>query len=385
MNRSTMVKLGDLVVSSGHKAGAARTDLPVHSVTKYRGFVPSLEYFKKQVFSRDLSNYSRVAAGEFAYATIHLDEGSIGIAETECLISPMYTIFKVANDSVHAPYLLRYLKSPRALAEYAILGKGSVHRRRSISYAALSQMCVPLPSLTEQRRIAAILDGADALRAKRREALAHLDDLSQSIFYNMFGDPLQNQMNWPKKAIRDWGEITTGNTPPRADKSNYGPGIEWIKSDNLNSKDGIVTLAVETLSETGKSLARQVGPGSILVTCIAGSPASIGKAAIVDREVAFNQQINALTPDITDSRFLLAQLVAAKKLVQEKSSGGMKGLVSKSRFGAVLLLDPPVGLRKDFGNRATFIDRLNRIQGKQLAELDTLFVSLQSRAFAGEL
>lgn len=61
--------------------------MPVYSVTKHAGFVPSLEFFKKQVFSRDVTGYKVVAPGDFAYATIHLDEGSIGIAPERGLIS----------------------------------------------------------------------------------------------------------------------------------------------------------------------------------------------------------------------------------------------------------------------------------------------------------
>ena len=77
----------------------------VYSVTKYDGFVRSLDYFNKQVFSRDLSTYKIVKKGEFAYSTIHLDEGSIALfKEDEALISPMYTVFKV-DESVDNVYL----------------------------------------------------------------------------------------------------------------------------------------------------------------------------------------------------------------------------------------------------------------------------------------
>ncbi|NLT31675.1 MAG: restriction endonuclease subunit S, partial [Propionibacterium sp.] len=85
-----MVALGELVRGAGKKAGLD-SEWPVYSVTKHAGFVPSLEYFSKQVFSRDLAAYRVVEPGDFAYATIHLDEGSIGIAPVRALISPMYT------------------------------------------------------------------------------------------------------------------------------------------------------------------------------------------------------------------------------------------------------------------------------------------------------
>ncbi len=111
------VTLAELIRPAGRKAGA-ETDLPVYSVTKHFGFVPSLEYFKKQVFSRDVESYKVVEVGNFAYATIHLDEGSIGIAPQRALISPMYTVFSIDESRVDPRYLIRFLKSPRALAHY---------------------------------------------------------------------------------------------------------------------------------------------------------------------------------------------------------------------------------------------------------------------------
>ncbi len=83
------VRLASLAQLSGTKAHK-EINLPVYSVTKHRGFVLSLEYFNKQVFSRELSGYKIVEPNELAYATIHLDEGSIGICPGRCLISPMY-------------------------------------------------------------------------------------------------------------------------------------------------------------------------------------------------------------------------------------------------------------------------------------------------------
>jgi type I restriction enzyme S subunit len=196
------VKLEEIATVSG---GSARneTDLPVYSVTKHRGFVPSLEYFNKQVFSRELGTYTVVEPGEFAYATIHLDEGSVGVCPERCLISPMYTAFRVTSAQVHPTFLIRYLKSPRALAEYPRLGKGSVERRRAISFERLGKIEIPLPPLAEQRRIAEMLDRAEVLRANRRAALTQLDTLTESIFFDLFGDPATNPKGWEMLRLQD--------------------------------------------------------------------------------------------------------------------------------------------------------------------------------------
>lgn len=244
---------------------------------------------------------------------------------------------------------------------------------------------VPLPPIEEQRRIAAILAEADALRAKRREVLTLNDDLTKSIFLDMFGDPVSNPRRWPTRPLSKWGVIVTGNTPSRAIRDNYGPGIEWIKSDNIDATRLHPRRASETLSQLGARSARVAPVGSILIVCIAGSPASIGRAAMLDRDAAFNQQINALIPKVGDVRFMLSQLRVSPTLVQARSTGGMKGLVSKGRLAGAELLDPPLSRQREFASRAAAIDSLRDSFDDAAMQSDRLFSSLQARAFSGRL
>ncbi|TCL73375.1 MULTISPECIES: restriction endonuclease subunit S [unclassified Curtobacterium] len=375
--------LSEIIGPSGSRAGADSKH-PVFSVTKHAGFVPSDEYFKKQVHSRELSGYKRVRPGDFAYATIHLDEGSVGIAPSDGLISPMYTVFAVDADKVVPEYLIRFLKSPTALAQYDRLGRGSVHRRRSISLAALGSLQVPLPPLEEQRRIAATLDQVDALRTKRRQVLDKLDGLVSSQFIEMFGSPLAHREGQIRQRIGSIATVVTGKSPSRAIAANFGQSIEWLKSDNLGGP--VATPASEYLSEQGRRRAREVPAGSVLVTCIAGSSKSIGKASIVDRAVTFNQQINAVLPsDNLEPIFLLHQLKVAPELVRNKSTGGMKGLVSKSAFESIEILRPDLRSQQEFVGFAASVEvrRANAVAAGIAS--DKLFASIQSRAFRGEL
>lgn len=151
MSETRTVRLGSLIKPAGKRAGE-NSNLPVYSVTKHQGFVPSLEYFKKQVFSRETKSYKVVEQGQFAYATIHRDEGSIGIAPEKCIISPMYTVFEVTSEEVIPEYLLLYLKGPRAMATYPLLGQGAIERRMTISLKSLSTLEIPLPPLEQQER-----------------------------------------------------------------------------------------------------------------------------------------------------------------------------------------------------------------------------------------
>lgn len=283
-----------------------------------------------------------------------------------------------------ARYLLHFLRQDRIRRDGERKMTGSAGQRR-VPEHFLTGLRVPFLPLPQQQRIAAILDKADALRAKRRSALAHLNGLAQAIFLDMFGDPATNLQSWPRRSISDLATVITGNTPSRAVPGYYGREIEWIKSDNINTPDYYLTRADEGLSAAGKAIARTVPSGAILVTCIAGSPACIGNAAMTDREVAFNQQINALVPQNANSHFLYGQLLVGKRLVQQASTSGMKGMVSKSRFEQIMLIVPPLPLQQDFARRVAAVEKLKATHRASLAALDELFASLQHRAFQGEL
>lgn len=313
------------------------------------------------------------------------ENGKVGQAQLSHPVGVGSTEFHVLRPGpeLDGRYLLHFLRQPRVRKAGELRMTGSAGQKR-VPPAFLQGLEIPLPPVPEQRRIAAILDHADALRAKRRQVLAHLDALTHSVFNEMFGNPMANSRSLPTARIGELAEVMTGNSPSRSEVENFGEAIEWIKSDNLGGD--IAARAHERLSAGGRAKARIAPAGSILVTCIAGSPASIGKASLADRDVAFNQQINAILPSPrVNSAFLLGQLKAAPGLVRAKSTGGMKGLVNKSTFQAIEVLSPPLDAQNEFATRAAAIARQAAVAQSALAADDDLFTSLQSRAFRGWL
>lgn len=281
-------------------------------------------------------------------------------------------------DLLVSGYLAHWLRANRKHLES--LGNGATFKE--ISKAVAFRIEIPLPPVLEQRRIAEVLDRAEALRRQRRRVLGSLDDLTKCVFLEMFGNPVLNPHGWPTSPVRSIGRVITGNTPARRATSYYGGNVEWIKSDNLG-RGTYATHAAEALSDEGLAVAKSAGPDAVLVTCIAGTPSSIGNAAIVNRRVAFNQQINAIVPTTMNTEFLYAQLLVGKSLVQIASSGGMKGMVSKSRFEQIRLLDPPIELQQNFAHKLELVEEVGSRSRRHLKELDFLFGSLQHRAFAG--
>lgn len=295
-----------------------------------------------------------------------------------------YCVLRPDNERVDSRYLYFWVRSSGFVKEM-------VKRSTGASYPAVSDKIVkdsklPLPPLPEQKRIAAILDKADSIRRKRQEAVRLTEELLRSVFLDMFGDPVTNPKGWEKAAIKEFGTVMTGNTPSREIMEYYGEYIEWIKSDNINTPNHYLTEAKEYLSVEGQKVGRFVPPGSILVTCIAGSPECIGNAALSNRPVAFNQQINAIIPfDSADSFFLYSQILVAKKLIQIQSTESMKEMVSKGKFENIPLIKPPIELQRQFGSMFRRVEALSKKNSTAYNDADTLFNSLLQRAFKGEL
>lgn len=345
-------------------------------------FVKAGEFDERRPVVREwTSNPLKLArSGDILVCVVGATAGKVNEA-IDCAIGRSVAAVRPAVSKLASHYLYHFLLTqvPRLRAKSQGLAQGVITREM------LQEIAIPLPLLAEQRRIAEVLDRAEALRAKRRATLAHLETLTQAIFLDLFGDPITNPKGWPRRPIGEIARVITGNTPPRAKPGYYGTAIEWIKSDNINTPHYYLTKANEGLSQSGKGVARTVPAGSILVTCIAGSPDCIGNAAMTDREVAFNQQINALIPLDGDAHFLFAQIIVGKRLIQAASTAGMKGMVSKSRLERVSLTFPALKLQREFARRGLAVEKLKTAHRASLTEMDALFASLQHRAFRGEL
>lgn len=376
-----MVALGELAQPAGSKAGS-QSNLPVYSVTKHAGFVPSLEYFKKQVFSRDLEGYKRVEPGDFAYATIHLDEGSIGIAPRQALISPMYTVFRVDDSKVSPHYLIRYLKSPRALSQYPRLGRGAIHRRKAISLSALGELAIPLPPLPEQRRIAAILDHADALRAKRRQVLAHLDALTQSIFHDMFGNEL-----WAA-TLGELADVQIGPFGSLLHQSDYVSG-GVVVINPMHIRGGTLQpdpefSVTERKASTLELYRLQSGD---VVLGRRGEMARAGVAGAEHAGMLCGTGSIILRPRGVDSRFLHAVVTSPR--MKEHLDRRALGATLPNLNAAIVKGSPsPRAIGEAQAMFSAAIGRVDQARADATAACaadDELFASLQYRAFRGEL
>jgi type I restriction enzyme S subunit len=255
-------------------------------------------------------------------------------------------------------------------------------------YKYLKRTEVVLQPLSEQRRIAAILDQADALRTKRREALAQMDTLTQSIFIEMFGDPINNAKNFPVRRLIDIVDssrpITYGILMPG---ENVEDGVKYVRVVDMK-KGGVELSGIrKTTHEISYTYRRSVLKSGDLLMSIRGH---VGRLAIVPSELNGSN----ITQDTVRLAVTAASPVYVREYlrtmpIQHWMARHTKGVavrgINLGDLKTMPITLPPQKLQDEFSERANEIEALIGSQRNSLSELDGLFASLQQRAFRGEL
>lgn len=252
----------------------------------------------------------------------------------------------------------------------------------NISQKILRSFPIPLPPLAEQKRIAGILDAADALRVKRRDAIASLDTLLQSTFLTLFGDPA---ICLPTSLEKVCTLITDGThqTPTYSDK-----GIVFLSSKNVKTGEINWTDIKYIPQALHQNLHKRLSPqrNDILLA----KNGTTGTAAIVDRDDVFDIYVSLalLRPKESISPIYLLHAInsdyTAFQFKRALKGVGVPNLHLKEIRKTKIPL-PSLREQKHFATIAKSIEKQKSQQRAHLAELDTLFASLQSRAFKGEL
>ena len=263
----------------------------------------------------------------------------------------------------------------------------------AVSEAKIKASKIPLPPLDEQKRIAGILDAAEALRAKRREALAQLDTLLQSTFLDMFGDPVTNPMGWEVKPLNELlGEKSTnGAYYPKDAYSSVGTRMVHM----ANAFYGVVNPNEVKRVDAPLADIEKYGllPTDILVSRRSLNYKGSAKPCLIpetDEPLIFESSLIHVRPDrervltIYLFHYLLNDRARTKYVFPLVTRSTISG-ISQSNLMKVKVVLPPLDLQHRFAAIVESIEHQKASQRAHLAELDTLFASLQSRAFRGDL
>jgi type I restriction enzyme S subunit len=332
-----------------------------------------------------------LASSKFAFTPRHLLYGKlrpylakiarpdfVGICSTDIL--PI-----LPGPDLDRGYLGWFLLTPEMISLASSRATGANLPR--LSPRQLGELKIPFPPLPEQRRIAEILDKADRLRDQRRFALAQLDALTQSIFVDMFGDPVTNPKGLPTTRLSNVCTRITDGTHQPPSWSHTGNPFLFVR----NIITGEIEFDTEKFisDETHAELTRRcpIDVGDVLYSTVG----SYGVPAVVrtERKFAFQRHIAHLKPErsVLDSEFLRVMLSSPslKGQADRAARGVAQKTVNLADIREFVVFRPPLELQRMFSARAFVILQLQAAQRRSLEKLDVLFSSLQHRGFRGEL
>ena len=291
------------------------------------------------------------------------------------------------TQEIERSYLRHWLESQEARSQ--MLGSTVTGTISNLSLSQLGELRVPLPPLEEQRRIAAILDQAETLRTQRRTALALLDSLTQSLFLDMFGDPVANPKGWPftrlDQLVRQDDSINYGVVQP-GDALDGGVPLVRVGDVVDGNFDPAALKRIDAAIEQGYKRSRLRGD-EILVTCVG----SIGVVALVEPSMkGFNiaRAVSRIPASEKVNRDFLASYLRTD-YVQRYFTSELRTVsqptLNIKQICETRVIQPPLDLQQTFATRIASIEALQATHRRALAALDALFASLQQRAFAGML
>jgi type I restriction enzyme S subunit len=318
--------------------------------------------------------------GTVLYSKLRPYLNKVVVADEDGVATTELVPLRCDDSRVNAAYLAHFLRGPEFLSFATNVVSGAKMPRMVMS--EFWKYSVPLPPLPEQRRIAAILDQADALRAKRREALAQLDSLTQSIFIEMFGDATQF-VSLPLVDLCELITDGTHQTPTYADA-----GVTFLSAKNVTSGyidwKNIKFIPQSLHVELHRRLAPKLGD------VLLAKNGTTGVAALVDRDCTFDIYVSlALLRPKSD--VLAAYLLGAinSPICKKQFNDSLKGIgvpnLHLKEIRATKIPMPPLTVQQTFATRIQAVESLKTTHRAALAELDALFASLQHRAFAGQL
>ena len=279
-------------------------------------------------------------------------------------------------------YLTFYLRSPEFVTWVSNEVAGAKMPR--VAMKVFWDHEIPLPPLAEQKRIAAILDAADALRAKRREALAQLDALLQSTFLTLFGDPVTNPMGWQRKKFSQIGSLDRGVSKhrPRNAPELLGGTYPLVQTGEVANCDTFIRDYKNTYSEVGLKQSKLWPAGTLCITIAA----NIAKTGILAFEACFPDSVVGFRAvDPATVYFAKTWLSFLQKMLEETAPESAQKNINVEILRNLEVPLPPLPLQQKFAAIVESIERQKAAQRAHLAELDALFAALQHRAFRGEL
>ncbi|MBX6779208.1 restriction endonuclease subunit S [Pseudomonas aeruginosa] len=323
-----------------------------------------------------------VVAGDVLVATVRPNLNGVAVVPAElngATASTGYCVLRADEKNLHGRYLFHWVQTGSFVED--MMSKATGANYPAVSDKIVKESKIPLPPLPEQKRIAAILDKADAIRRKRQQAIQLADDFLRAVFLDMFGDPVTNPKGWTLKRFGEVGTWSSGGTPSRAVSDFFEGEINWYSAGELNSRylDG----SVEKISESAikNSAAKIFKKGSLLVGMY---DTAAMKISILKEDSSCNQACaNVECNELASVEWLYSYIDYAKDSYLSRRRGVRQKNLNLGMIRDFLLPLPPRDLQDEF---VRFVSAVFGIKKKQEEGKDfPVFESLSLKAFSGQL
>ena len=275
------------------------------------------------------------------------------------------------KQELNAKFLLYYLQW------YKIPNLGY-----SRHYKLLKEIQIPLHPKSTQLSIVSELDKINELIRLKKEQLKDYDNLAQSIFYEMFGDPVENEKGWEVKKLGEVCSVGTGSTPNRKNKEYYEHGIyPWVKSTevcNLPIYSVEEFITEEALQNTNCGLY----PKDSILMAMYGQGKTRGQVGLLKIEACTNQAVAAIVPSKKiNSIFLYKHFMLMYEHIRDMARGGNQANLNLTIVKSIQILLPPLPLQQLFAQRIEQIEHQKSEVAKAITDLETLLASRMQHWF----
>ncbi|HAU2169456.1 TPA: restriction endonuclease subunit S [Legionella pneumophila] len=253
-----------------------------------------------------------------------------------------------------------------------------------VNKTRFSELKIPVPPINEQKRIAAILDKADAVRRKRQQAIELSEQLLRSVFLDMFGDPVTNSKGWKQVSFNSVGTLERGKSKhrPRNDPILLGGAYPLIQTGDVANSKGYITNYSNTYSEIGLKQSKIWPIGTLCITIAA----NIAKTAILEIEACFPDSIVGFQSNgLVTIEYVQHWLGFLQKIIEDSAPESAQKNINLEILRTLKIPLPDIEAQKKFSDIVKRINKQKKLYFSFEKSTNELFSSLAQKAFNGEL
>ena len=377
------VKLGELISKAKVERCGDRS-FPVYSMTMHDGIVEQSGRFKKTIASRDTSSYKVVKKNQLVVG-FPIDEGVIYVQNHDQpgIMSPAYNVWDFDSDRILPAYLEFVLHSPQSMAYYAEKMRGTTARRRTLTGDALKNMPVPVPSIEDQHAVVKTLNCIKSQLAATQQMLDKLDQLVKSRFVEMFGDPTNNEFDFPVEKLGGLGLLERGKSkhrPRNAPELRGGPNGPYplIQTGDIANAGTYLATYEDTYTELGLLQSRIWPKGTLCITIAA----NIAKTSILAIDACFPDSVVGFTTNgKVTNLFMHYWFSFFQSILEKQAPQAAQKNINLRILQNLDVIAPPLALQQEFADFVAQVDKSRFIAQQQIEKLQMLYDSLAQDYF----